>query len=133
MQPNGNDCGLFAIAFAMAICSGQAPEDLFFDVGKMRSHLSSCLKVKKMTPFPTKERNIKKRDSRRHESVPVYCNCRLMESSRIVCCDTCTRWYHGSCVVVPPQVWNQDTSILWTCHACTVWTIICAVLNFHGL
>ena len=28
MQSNDNACGLFALAFAMAICSGQTPEVL---------------------------------------------------------------------------------------------------------
>ena len=52
MQPNTNDCGLFAIAFAITISSGQAPEHLLFDVEQMRSHLTSCFEKKEMKPFP---------------------------------------------------------------------------------
>ena len=48
----------------------------------------------------------KNRDSRLHEAVPVYCDYRLIENNRMICCNTCSRWYHGSCIVVPPQVWN---------------------------
>lgn len=78
MQPNGHDCDLFAVAFAMAICSGQAPEDLYFDVKLMRSHLSSCLLQKKMKPFPSRRRTVKKRE-KRIETVPVYCKYRSTE------------------------------------------------------
>ena len=59
MQTNGNDCGLFAVAFAMAICLGQALEDLHFNVKLMRSHLSSYLVEKKMKAFPSR-RNVNK-------------------------------------------------------------------------
>ena len=63
-QPNGNDCGLFALAFAMAICLGQAPEDLHFNVKliMIRSFLSSCLLEKKMKAFPSRRRTVKKRE-----------------------------------------------------------------------
>ena len=40
MQPNGNDCGMFVIAFAMTISSGQTPEDLLLDVEQMRSQFN---------------------------------------------------------------------------------------------
>ena len=43
VQPNGNDCGLIAVAFALAILGGQAPEEMFFNVHQMRGHLCSCL------------------------------------------------------------------------------------------
>ncbi len=65
VQPNGYDCGLFAVAFALAICCGQAPED---PVQQMRGHLSSCLTLKKMKPFPTKKRSIKNKDKRRNKA-----------------------------------------------------------------
>ena len=47
VQPNGNDCGLFAIAFAMIISSGQTHEDLLFDMEQMRSHLTSCFEKRR--------------------------------------------------------------------------------------
>ena len=108
---------LFAVAFVMAIFSSQAPDIFFFDVGRIRSHLSSCLTL--MKPFLSKKRSIKNRDSERHGVASVYCNCRLLEYCRMFCCDTWNKWYHGSCVV-PPQVYYLDSSILWTCNACTL-------------
>ena len=35
-----SDCGVFAIAFAMVICNRQRPELLWFDITKIRRHLS---------------------------------------------------------------------------------------------
>ena len=55
VQTNGSDCGQFAAAFAMAICSGQVPDKLFLDVQQMRGHLSSCFISKKMKPFFSKK------------------------------------------------------------------------------
>ena len=42
-QFGGPDCGLFAIAFAMALVNGQDPAALTFDQGVARKHLRLCL------------------------------------------------------------------------------------------
>ena len=117
VQSNGNDCGMFAIAFAMTLSSGQPPEDLLFDVEQMRSQLTSCFE-KEMKPFPSRKQCVKKRDRKKNEAVAVHCKCRLLESNKMVCCDTCGEWYHDTCVMVPPQVLNTDC--FWTCPACTL-------------
>ena len=49
---NTADCGVFAIAFATAICNGQDPEKLLFKTSEMRKHLHDCLENKKMQQFP---------------------------------------------------------------------------------
>ena len=43
-QAGGSDCGLFAIAFAVALCFGLNPSKLIFEQSKMRDHLLHCLK-----------------------------------------------------------------------------------------
>jgi hypothetical protein len=52
-QENGSDCGVFAIAFATALVYSLEPSATAFDVPKMRSHLSTCLKSGVITSFPT--------------------------------------------------------------------------------
>ena len=52
-QPNGNDCGVFASAFATCLVHYQTPETLQFDRSIMRQHLLECLVAGKMTLFPT--------------------------------------------------------------------------------
>ena len=115
---NGNDCGLFAVAFAMAICLGQALEDLYLNVKLMRSHLSSCLAEKKRKAFPSRRINVKKRE-KSIETVPVYCKCRSTERGRMICCDTCSERYHDTCIDVPLERWTYPDSF-GTCTACTL-------------
>ena len=51
-QPNGVDCGVFAIAFATALAFGNDPTRKRFNVKKMHRHLRDCLKVKRDEPIP---------------------------------------------------------------------------------
>ena len=50
-QAGGSDCGLFAIAFAVALAHGQDPATLMFDQQAMREHLR--LYLQRMDPFPS--------------------------------------------------------------------------------
>jgi len=52
-QNNGFDCGVFAIAFAIAVFLGQNPEILQFDCSQMRNHLFTILQNRTITMFPT--------------------------------------------------------------------------------
>ena len=51
-QPNGHNCGLFAIIYAAENLDGHSPSEAVFDVNKMREHLITCLKMQRLTPFP---------------------------------------------------------------------------------
>ena len=51
-QKGGNDCGLFAIAFATALAFGQSPWDHSYIQESMREHLLKCFKNNRMRPFP---------------------------------------------------------------------------------
>ena len=62
--------------------------------------------------FPSKVRSIRNRDNGSNEAVAVFCTCRLLETDKMVCCDTCKS---GTMTV-----WNRDDSLLWTCNACTM-------------
>ena len=48
------DCGVFVIAFAVAICNGQNPEEITFQIPKMCHHLSDCLEDKQISALPSK-------------------------------------------------------------------------------
>ena len=52
-QPNGDDCGLFAIASAVCLAEGQDPAEENWDVNLMRPHLLQCLKNACIKAFPT--------------------------------------------------------------------------------
>ena len=51
-QPDGFNCGPFAVAFAAEVLNGSSPMEAHFDVGKMRQHLMLCLLKEKLSPFP---------------------------------------------------------------------------------
>ena len=52
----GDDCALFAIAFAEALCAGRDPFILSFDQLQMRQHLKLCLEHGVVTKFPESTR-----------------------------------------------------------------------------
>ena len=43
-QNNACDCGVFAIAFATALCEGKRPEELLFNNEALRKHLLNVFK-----------------------------------------------------------------------------------------
>ena len=55
-QHGTDDCGLFAIAFAVSLARKVNPADshLLFEQSRMRSHLINCLQEANFCPFPTK-------------------------------------------------------------------------------
>ena len=99
-QRNGADCGVFAIAFAVAICNGQNPEELIFQIPKMCRHLSDCLEDKQIRHFPANIRQ-HRQNIRRVEKVLVHCKCCLQEEGDMICCEGCDLWYHSTCVKTP--------------------------------
>ena len=126
-QTNSDDCGVFAIAFLVELLFGGDPTTVKFDVGKMRSHLYSCLQSGKFDhPFPKIEG--------KHEhslpyklllEVPVYCVCRMphfegddeVRELQMADCDRCHQWYHRSCLAVPDYVFKQKNKF-WFCSKC---------------
>jgi len=53
-QTNGEDCGVFAAAYATELLFGDGRRGLqaAFDVPAMRGHLEQCLEKQQMSPFP---------------------------------------------------------------------------------
>ena len=51
IQPDGYNCGLFAIAFAAEILDEKSLSEAIFSVDEMRGHLISCLETQKLSPF----------------------------------------------------------------------------------
>ena len=60
-QCGSNDCGVFAIAFALHAALGKCVGDITFDQSKMRIHLLECFKARIPTPFPTVDKKAAKR------------------------------------------------------------------------
>ena len=74
-QSGISDCGLFALAFTTALCSGQDPATLNFDQSRMRRHVLSCIQSGCVTPFPT--RGIRRAHQKaKSKLIAVFCVCR---------------------------------------------------------
>ena len=54
-QPNGDDCGLFAIASAVCLAEGHDPAEVNWDVHLMRPHFLQCVQKACINAFPTIE------------------------------------------------------------------------------
>lgn len=111
-QRETNNCGLFSIAAAVHVASGEDVGSIIFDESQMRSHLISCFEKAKVSPFPiqsaAKQPPVKRARSS-HIVIPVNCECRLPDSKEeMVACDQCDKWYHFTCAgfdVPPPGDW----------------------------
>ena len=53
-QDGGKDCGVYAIAFSVALALGVNPSRQNFRQDVMRAHLVNCLKKEQFTLFPCK-------------------------------------------------------------------------------
>ena len=115
MQSNTSNCGVFAIAFTMAICNGQNPEEISFFVPRMRRHLKQCLEKGVMRHFPSKPRTCRNR-TKRMEELFIFCHCRLQEGN-MCACHKCQEWFHDTCNHIPSDAWT-DESYQWACSNC---------------
>ena len=97
-QQHGNeDCGLFAIATAVALCHGYEPNKIMFRQDRLRSHLVNCLEDGEFTMFPF-DVNIRQKRIK-SQKIRVYCKCRRpRDASSMIKCHNCSEWYHSQCV-----------------------------------
>ena len=118
-QAGGFDCGVFAIAYATALCLGESPGKYSFHQAQMRSHLKQCLQNEHFTMFPTiKERRHTGNNIISQVHIPVYCSCRMPAMNPMIECHSCHEWFHvGPCVTVTPKQ-MKDRKFKWNCTAC---------------
>ena len=114
-QKGCNDCGVFALAFATTLCSGECPTSMTYNQKSMRKHLLDCFVNGKMETFPTtKGKKITRPIST--VKVNVICNCRQPEDDWMVQCDGCEEWFHKECENIPSTVWSKKSK--WLCSLC---------------
>ena len=113
-QNNSDDCGLYAIANAVAAAFGIDPTTQEYDTELMRGHLIHCLeqkelslklkklkkkkKKKKNSLFPARSRESSFAGGVRYSAYhKVFCTCQMPEEGHYIICDKCNIWYHPSC------------------------------------
>ena len=121
LQAGTCDCGLFAIATAMCLLTGNHPGGFLFKQADMRKHLYECLKNGRMMPFPLLKRRRASLKVKYTEALPVYCSCRLPElpGEDMVQCSGCNEWYHVDCLGQKvPKVCLEESQVDWYCDCC---------------
>ena len=99
-QTNSSDCGVFAIACAVALCHNENPSTPQWNISEMRPHLIHCLSAKKIIPFPLKKEITV--HPLKVVKLNVYCLCRMPRNKkdRMVQCEECNDWFHEGCIAV---------------------------------
>ena len=121
-QTGGQNCGLFAIAFATELadlcCSGTVQ----LDEAQMRSHLANCLEAHAITPFPRSSgRQTSTMCTQFDLSIQLHCYCRMPAIyDRMQQCVTCKQPYHFSCIGLPEKATElkQRSGAWFTCAFC---------------
>ena len=117
-QAGGDDCGLFALAFAAAVCAGQNPAEISFIQHQLRDHLLTSFEKGHIGCFPARSRRRKSGQSQEC-SIKVFCHCRQPDDgSPMIECDRCKEWFHSDCEFVPANAWSKNKHSEWFCRCC---------------
>ena len=123
-QDNDYDCGVYAVAFATALATGQNPCDLQLDGRRLRSHLIECLRQQRLTRFPQLDAARERHEPPYALTLPLFCYCRRGDAAlnhdwdMAQCRGGCAGWYHRICADIPQKVFDGDVE--WVCRLCTV-------------
>lgn len=117
-QTNSSDCGIYAIAFATALCLETSPAKLVFDDSRMRGHLAQCLERGKFTMFPVRQRR-RKTAINAHTYIPLHCTCRMPDIAgvELIECTKCKNWHHIPCAR-PSEAVVECAELSWYCNFC---------------
>ena len=97
-QNNSDDCGLYAIANAVAEAFGTDPTTQAYGTELMRGHLIHCLEQNEMSLFPARSRESSFAGGVRYSAyLKVFCTFQMPEEGHYFICDKCNIWYHPSC------------------------------------
>lgn len=119
-QSNGTDCGVFAIAFATALCYNMDPTLLKFNRRAIRAHLLDSLKNEYLGIFPFEEKS--SAGNEKSVAMPVYCDCRLPYNptkDQMAECTGCKKWFHQTCHNIPDKVFKYKR-FQWKCNNCQI-------------
>ena len=105
-QRGSNDCGLFALAFATSLCSGESSIQTNYIQHLFRSHLLDCFTRRIISAFLRTTMKKRFAQPRGQVTVQLFCRCRLPEQGNMIQGDGCMEWFHSQCVTV---FGNQQT------------------------
>ncbi len=103
-QKNGNDCGLYAIAFAKLICSSRNPSEVEFIPSTLCSHLTRLVRDFLVNSgAELKDFSFVSRGLFATPKVSVYDKVyfyrRKKDRKQMVECPSCSEWFHRKCLL----------------------------------
>ena len=114
-QMGSNDCGLYAIAVAVALAYELDPTTFIFEQNELRSHLANCFVNQHLTQFLTKRTRKATNSVLSNITIYVCPVCKMTENGiDMVECDECKIWHHDPCV---PKYDNDKD---WYCPTCII-------------
>ena len=118
-QSNSINCGVFAVAFIVDVCFGLPPNESCYGVIEMRNHLSTCLLLRELSPFPKISRRVP-RCKLFQRYIDTSCVCRqkiFMSDSRdsvdyvmAICC-IYYEWFHKKCMSISKKVFSSKMAM----------------------
>ena len=110
-QSGYDDCGVFAISFAVHRALEENVSSLKINQKQMRKHLDECLRDNPFKAFP--HRSYARRWKKlKYKDILLYCNCNMPETfGNMVECELCKGWYHQKCI-------GYTCRSHWICNSC---------------
>nr|XP_026693744.1 uncharacterized protein LOC108950180 [Ciona intestinalis] len=116
---SGN-CGLYAIAFAKAVCQGFKPETLNYPEYQLRSLIHGMLKQETIDPLYTENNTRNVKPPKLEFSINIFCNCRLAaDDNEYIQCSKCKTWLHFDCVAEEIPSEAKSIGVKWFCINCS--------------
>ncbi|XP_073524300.1 uncharacterized protein [Phyllobates terribilis] len=117
-QNGANDCGLFAIANAVALAEGVDLKSVEFNQAEMRSHLILCLEKGRLELFPY-ETKLRQKIYKKRLTLTTYCLCHVYKAhEHMVECSLCKSWFHLACVNIKKDDKLVTTRKRFYCPMC---------------
>ena len=114
-QVGGDDCGLFAIAFAVMLCFNEDPCKATYDQNIMRRDLVASFEATDIEKYKTSVAtldNCKQPKVLYEWTCQVHCSCRRPDDGKEMGeCIKCKVWFHKECV-------KTDFTDKWMCREC---------------
>ncbi|OCT81634.1 hypothetical protein XELAEV_18028457mg [Xenopus laevis] len=116
-QHGPNDCGLFAVANAVALAEGVELANIEFCQEEMRAHLIKCFESGHMAMFPHRPRRAKVLIKK--IEMTKFCRCHMYRPKQnMIECSKCKMWFHFLCVNMQKDDKCVTTNRKFYCDNC---------------
>ena len=115
-QAGSVDCALYAMPKLAYLAFGKDPTTIVINQDDMRPHLVEIFEKKIISTFPIKKKRKPVNSVAKVLTCKVFCNCRLTDMGKMICCNKCLEWFHIDYIksIVPSIIADEE----WYCMNC---------------